>query len=60
MDELIMKFTQLLQSVPYIKEEKAKVQQFISCLPFSFKDWIEYNNLKPMDEVIDKANICYQ
>lgn len=33
MDEFINRFTSLLRYVPYIKEEKAKVQRFVSSLP---------------------------
>ena len=33
MEDLINKFLDLLQFVPYIKEEKVKVQWFLSCLP---------------------------
>ena len=32
MDEYITKFTSLLRYVPYLKDEKAKVQQFLSSL----------------------------
>ncbi len=33
MDEFITRFTSLLHYVPYIREEKAKVQRFASSLP---------------------------
>jgi len=33
MEDLINKFLDLLRFVPYIKEEKVKVQRFLSCLP---------------------------
>jgi hypothetical protein len=33
MDDLINKFLELLRFVPYILEEKVKIQQFLSCLP---------------------------
>jgi hypothetical protein len=33
MDDLINKFLELLRFVPYIQEDKVKIQQFLSCLP---------------------------
>jgi len=60
MDEFITKFKSLLRYVPYIHEEKAKVQQLVNSLPLFMKERLEYDNLKTMDEVIEKARICYQ
>ena len=44
MEDFINKFLDLLRYVPYIKEEKVKVQRFLSCLPQSYKDQIEFDN----------------
>eukprot|EP00253_Pinus_taeda_P002531 PITA_02531 len=60
MDEFITKFTSLLCYVPYIREEKAKVQRFVSSLPQTMRERIEFDSLKTMDEAIRKARICYQ
>eukprot|EP00253_Pinus_taeda_P019573 PITA_19573 len=60
MDEFVTKFTSLLQYVPYIREEKAKVQRFISNLPQAMRERIEFDNPKSMDEAIRKARICFQ
>eukprot|EP00253_Pinus_taeda_P002762 PITA_02762 len=60
MDEFITRFTSLLCYVPYIREEKAKVQRFVSILPPYMRERIEFDNPKSMDEVIRKARICYQ
>lgn len=60
MDEYITKFTSLLRYVPYIHEEKAKVQRFISSLPTFMKEKLEFDNPKTMDEAVWKAQICYQ
>eukprot|EP00253_Pinus_taeda_P017334 PITA_17334 len=60
MDEFITRFTSLLRYVPYIREEKAKVQRFVSSLPAYMQERIEFDNPKSMDEVIRKARICYQ
>eukprot|EP00253_Pinus_taeda_P023180 PITA_23180 len=60
MDEFVTKFTSLLCYVPYIREEKAKVQWFVSSLPQTMWERIEFDNPKTMDEVIRKARICFQ
>eukprot|EP00253_Pinus_taeda_P032583 PITA_32583 len=60
MDEFITRFTSLLRYVPYIREEKAKVQRFVSSLPPYMRERIEFDNPKSMDDVIRKARICYQ
>eukprot|EP00253_Pinus_taeda_P035458 PITA_35458 len=59
-DEFITCFTSLLRYVPYIREEKAKVQRFVSSLPPYMRERIEFDNPKSMDKVIRKARICYQ
>jgi hypothetical protein len=55
MDDLINKFLDLLRFVPYIKEDKVKIQRFLSCLPQSYKDIIEFDNPKSLNEVFRKA-----
>eukprot|EP00253_Pinus_taeda_P019019 PITA_19019 len=50
MDEFITRFTSLLRYVPYIREEKAKVQRFVSSLPPYMRERIEFDNPKSMDE----------
>eukprot|EP00253_Pinus_taeda_P018771 PITA_18771 len=60
MDEFITRFTSLLRYVPYIREEKAKVQRFVSSLPPYMRERIEFDNPKLVDEVIRKARIYYQ
>eukprot|EP00253_Pinus_taeda_P029447 PITA_29447 len=59
-DEFITKFTSLLRYVPYIREEKAKVQRFVSSLPLAMRERIEFDNPKMIDEAIRKARLCYQ
>eukprot|EP00253_Pinus_taeda_P023957 PITA_23957 len=59
MDEFLIKFTSLLRYVTYRREEKAKVQQFISSFPLFMKEQLEFDNPKTMDEVIRKARIFY-
>ena len=60
MKELNSKFLSLLRYVPYIVDEKPKVQRFLSCLPYHIKDKIEYDNPKNLDEAKRKVNFCYE
>ena len=54
MKELSNKFLSLLRYVPYIIDEKPKIQRFLSCLPTSFKDRIEFDNSKTLEEAMRK------
>ena len=60
MEELINKFLDLLRFVPYIKEEKVKVQRFLCCLSQDYKDRIKFDNPKTLDEVLRKARLFYE
>lgn len=60
MAKFVEKFTYLLQYVSYIEEEKAKVQHFLNFLPIPYKEMIEFDNLKTMDEAARKAILCYE
>ena len=60
MKELSSKFLSLLRYVPYIIDENPKIHMFLSCLPLSFKDIIEYDNPKNLEEAMRKANFCYE
>jgi hypothetical protein len=59
MDDLINKFLDLLRFVTYIKEDKVKIQRFLSFLPQSYKEKIEFDNPKSLNEVFRKAQMCY-
>ena len=50
MKELSSKFLILLRYVPYIIDKNPKVHRFLSCLLLSFKDIIEYDNPKTLEE----------
>ena len=60
MKELSSKFLSLLQYVPYIINENPKIHRFLSCLPLTFKDIIEYENPKTLEEAMRKENLCYE
>ena len=59
MKEICSKFLSLLRYVPYIIDEKPKIQRFLSCLPLMFKERIEYENPKTLEEVMQKENFCF-
>ena len=59
-EDLINKFLELLRFVTYIKEEKVKVQRFLSCLPQYYKDRIEFDNPKSLDEALRKERLCFE
>ena len=56
MKELCNKFLSLLCYVPYIIDEKLKIQHFLYGLPLMFKKRIEYDNPKTMEEAMRKVN----
>ena len=60
MKDLNNKFLSLLRYVPYLVDEKPKVRQFLSCVPYHIKDRIKYDNPKTLEEVMRKANLCYE
>jgi len=59
MKELCSKFLSLLRYVPYLVDEKPKVLRFISCLPPIYRDRIEYDNPRTLEEAMRKANFCF-
>lgn len=59
MKELCSKFLSLLRYVPYLVDEKPKIQRFLSCLLVVFKDEIEYDNPWTLEEAMRKANLCF-
>ena len=56
MKELSSKFLSLLRYVPYIIDEKEKIQQFLNYLPARSKDRIEFDNPTTLEEVTRKEN----
>ena len=60
MKELNSKFLSLLRYVPYIVDEKPKVQRFLRCLPYHIKDRIQYDYPKTLEEAMRKVNFCYE
>ena len=54
------KFLDLLHYVPYIKEEKVNIHQFLGCLPPIFWDIIEFDMPKTFDTMLHKYRLCYE
>ena len=59
MKELCTKFLSLLHYVPYIIDGKPKIEHFLSFLPHMFKERVEYDNLKMLEQVMINENLCY-
>ena len=51
-NEYTSRFLELLRYVPYIREEKSKVQRFISGFPNAYRDWIEFGKTRLLEEAI--------
>ena len=60
MEEYANKFLELLRYVRYIKDEKVRIKHFMSGLPHSYKDQIEFYEPRTMEEVIRKAKYRYE
>ena len=59
-DEHTSKFLELLRYVPYLKEEKAKIQRFTSGLLMEFKDIINFDEPRSLEEAIRELKHSYQ
>ena len=55
MDEYANKFLELLRYVRYIRDEKVKVQRFLSGFPKSYKDRIEFYEPRTLEDAIRKV-----
>jgi hypothetical protein len=53
-------FLELLKYVPFIKDEAVKIQRYLSGLPPSMSDKIQYDDPKTMEETIRKAKFLYE
>ena len=60
MDAFIYRFLDLLHYVPYIKDDKVKIQQFLGCLCPNFREGIEFDMPKNLDTTLHKARIFYE
>ena len=60
MEEYERKFLELLKYVDYIKDEKAKIQRFLSGSPTYYKDKIQYDEPRYIEATIRKAKYLYE
>ena len=59
MEEYANKFLELLRYVRYIRDDKVKIRRFLSGLPQPYKDRIEFDEPRTLEEAIRKAKYCY-
>ena len=59
-DKYTSKFLELLRYVPYLTKEKTKIQRFICGLPIAFKDRIEFDETRSLEEAIKKLRNFYE
>jgi hypothetical protein len=59
-DEYERNFLELLKYVPFIKDEAVKIQRYLSGLPPSMSEKIQYDDPKTMEETIRKAKCLYE
>jgi hypothetical protein len=59
-DEYERRFLELLKYVPFIKDEAVKIQRYLSGLPPSIGDKIQYDDPKTMEETIRRAKCLYE
>jgi hypothetical protein len=59
-DEYERNFLELLKYVPFIKDEEVKIQRYLSGLPPSIGDKIQYDDPKTMEETIRREKCLYE
>ena len=60
MDEYENRFFELLKYVDFIKDEKVKIQRFLSGLPSFYSDKIQYDNPKTLEDSIRRERHLYE
>jgi hypothetical protein len=60
MDEYEKRFFELLKYVGFIKDEKVKIQRFMSGLPSFYSDKIQYDNPGTLEETIRREKNLYE
>jgi hypothetical protein len=60
MEEYEKRFFELLNYVDLIKNEKVKIQRFLSGLPFFYSEKIQYDNPKMLEETIRRERHIYE
>jgi hypothetical protein len=60
MEEYEKRFFELLKYVDFIKDEKVKIERFLSGLPSFYNDKIQYDNPKTLEETIRRSIHIYE
>ena len=60
MDAFINIFPDMLHYLPYIKDKKVTLQQFLGFLPPNFRERIEFDMAKNLDNILHKARLYYE
>jgi hypothetical protein len=60
MEKYENKFLELLRYVGFIKEEKVKIQRFLSGLPSFYKDKIQFDEPRTLADAIRKDKYMYE
>jgi hypothetical protein len=60
MDEYKKRFFELLKYVEFIKDEKVKIQRFLIGLPSFYRDKIQYDNPRNLEETIRREKYLYE
>jgi hypothetical protein len=60
MDEYDKRFFDLLKYVDFVKDEKVKIQRFLSGLPSFYSDEIQYDNPKTLEETVRRERHLYE
>lgn len=59
-EEYTSRFLELLRYVPYLEEEKAKVKGLISGLPVAYRDSVEFDEPRSLEEAIQNLKHYYE
>ena len=59
-DEYERRFLELLKYVPFIKDETINIQRYLSGLPPSIGDKIQYYDPKTLEETIRREKLLYE
>ena len=60
MEEYEKRLFELLKYIDFIKDEKVKIQRFLSGLPSFYSDNIQYDNPKTLEESIRREKHIYE
>ena len=60
MEEHVYKFMELLRYMDYIKDERVKIQSFLSGLPSYYKELIKFVDPQMLESSIQMAMHCYE